>query len=135
MEPKPISMTAPPCSSITKDLALPPPPSSKEIPKPMTLKDAGVDEVLGKNVNSNEKVTQYTTTVSSSLNTLEKVSAPLVNTRCVDHMEYEGKYFSKSKIKEIRIRKFNPNIFWGKKSTGRASRSDAMTLILKGRIR
>jgi hypothetical protein len=78
----------------------------------MTLKDAGVDEVLGNYVNPNEKVTPYTTTVSSSLNTLEKVSAPLVNTTCTDHMEYEGKYISKSKIKElIRIRKINPNIF------------------------
>ena len=92
-------MTAPPCSSISKDLALPPPPSSKAIPKPMTLKDAGVDEVLGKNVNYNEKVTPYTTTVSSSLNALEKVSAPIENTRCADHVEHEGKYISKSKIK------------------------------------
>ena len=98
MEPTPISMTAPPCSKFPKVLALPPPPppSSKEIPKPVTMKDAGVDEVLGKQIKSNEKVTIYTTTVSSSLNTLE--STPLVKTRCTKHMEHEGKYIS-NKIK------------------------------------
>ena len=97
-KPKPISMTAPPCSSIAKvSFALPPPPSSKEITKPLTLKDAGVDEVLGKKVNSNEKVTQYTTTVSSSFNTLEN-NTPIVKTRCTNHMEHEGKYIS-NKIK------------------------------------
>ena len=107
MQPGKISMTAPPCPNITKVLALPPPPSSKAIKKPSTLKDAGVDEILGKTINFNDTVTNYTATVSSNLITLESGEAVLEKSKCMNQMEYEGKYISK-KLKElIRIREFN----------------------------
>ena len=107
LEPGKNSMTAPPCSSITKVLALPPPPSSQAIKKPSTLKDAGVEEILGKTINSNDTVTNYTATVSSNLITLESGEAVLEKSKCMNQMEYEGKYISK-KLKElIRIREFN----------------------------
>ena len=92
VKPLPNSTTARPESS-PKTMLLPPLPSPIPVPEP-TERDAGVDEVLGKTFKySNEQVTDYSTSVSRDLKTLER-DIHLANARCPEHVAYEGKYIA-----------------------------------------
>ena len=71
---------------------LPPPPPLKPVKKPDSWKDAGVDEVLGKEITANESVTYYSATASTcSYHTLDK-QTHLIQTKCTKTVN-EGKYF------------------------------------------
>ena len=74
----------------------PPPPPLKSVKKPDSWKDAGIVEVLGKEITTNEVVTNYSATASTcSFNTLVKHKHS-DKTQCTKTVN-EGKYINHTK--------------------------------------
>ena len=91
---KKISKTAPRQALPKTITILPPPPPLKPVKKPDSWRDAGVEEVLGKVITSNDKATEYSATVSTCSKKTLNTQAPLDKTKCMKTVN-EGKYINK----------------------------------------